>query len=530
MSRVVRDYRNVNCSIVLVLYLELAWPAIVQYAVCVNCMSRVDWTVQSLPHRTTQSRAARPAHVMGVLHLDTVPLYTWFAENATYTQDGVDAVALSVLGKALSQRLPPEFPRTLGQNMIDNALTSSIQKRGSVPSDAPIICKVGGKPHAKSVVTLTDVVALLWDQVTLRVDQLGRGRVNPYLSKRQRRYLIVLPFEDTCEHSRFLDWAPTEEDWAVVGRTIYGGIHGASCADEMAATSTDDVADFIVFFCTSALNVHVNVQSVIDIISPLCTSVLEPSVFLAKTIMRGYMMDELLGATCAIELRRYIHCDQFGVPYLTSPVILKNLVDELVETRSKLAKARTELGEGRVYDASRTLGRNRVLSTQIALRRQRKNRDAMMELNTATLNYAVDSKIAFRNCPDSLHRAEEVARSVEGLGSNDHAEAATRCISQYTIARHCLTLDAAIDAYTCDRISRARDDGTLTGFAFSSDESPPAAHRFSGLRFQVTYMYLAMFEPILDWDSPRFAIDPPIRVERHMAHCNYYCDHCATLI
>ena len=77
-----------------------------------------------------------------------------------------------------------------------------------------------------------------------------------------------------------------------------------------------------------------------------------------------------------------------------------------------------------------------------------------------------------------------------------------------------------MDAFTASRVDRMRDAGHLHGFAFSSDESPPSANRFCGLRFQITYAYLPIFKDINTWElyADRFPMD----LERHLTdivHC-----------
>ena len=64
--------------------------------------------------------------------------------------------------------------------------------------------------------------------------------------------------------------------------------------------------------------------------------------------------------------------------------------------------------------------------------------------------------------------------------------------------------------------SKARADGTFVGAAFGSDESPPSAHRFAGLRFKITYLYVPFFKELHLWDLPEYANAYPLDVERHL--------------
>ena len=84
---------------------------------------------------------------------------------------------------------------------------------------------------------------------------------------------------------------------------------------------------------------------------------------------------------------------------------------------------------------------------------------------------------------------------------------------------HILMLDGALDRWTSDRIFKAREQGTFAGFGFATDESPPDAPRFRGLRFQITVLYLGTFAPLSTWETSE---DPPLRRESMLGdicHC-----------
>ena len=68
-------------------------------------------------------------------------------------------------------------------------------------------------------------------------------------------------------------------------------------------------------------------------------------------------------------------------------------------------------------------------------------------------------------------------------------------VSKQRVTDHILMLDGALDRWTSDWIFQAREKGTFAGFGFATDESPPNAPRFRGLRFQITVLYLGTFAP-----------------------------------
>jgi hypothetical protein len=85
-----------------------------------------------------------------------------------------------------------------------------------------------------------------------------------------------------------------------------------------------------------------------------------------------------------------------------------------------------------------------------------------------------------------------------------------------TLGRHCLLLDEAVDEWVKQKITRERGV-SMFGVGLCSDESPPASMRFSGLRFQITYLYVPYFRPVHEWESCE---TPPVNVEQ------YLCDIC----
>ena len=49
-----------------------------------------------------------------------------------------------------------------------------------------------------------------------------------------------------------------------------------------------------------------------------------------------------------------------------------------------------------------------------------------------------------------------------------------------------------------------------------SDESPPAALRYQGLRFQITITYAVFFEPRNNWDNNQYDDTMPITVQANI--------------
>ena len=84
------------------------------------------------------------------------------------------------------------------------------------------------------------------------------------------------------------------------------------------------------------------------------------------------------------------------------------------------------------------------------------------------------------------------------------------------LAHHALVLDSALDLLAADRLEAARRAGSYYGFGFCTDESPPAAPRYRGLRFQITNMFIPMFVPVERWEDADYNDKYPMHVEAHL--------------
>ena len=77
--------------------------------------------------------------------------------------------------------------------------------------------------------------------------------------------------------------------------------------------SVDDVVSYIREVCVHASCADINENILRDHISPLCMHI-QPSVFLAKTLLRCIVLDEVVGTTVANAVRRYAYENDLKVP------------------------------------------------------------------------------------------------------------------------------------------------------------------------------------------------------------------------
>ncbi len=141
-----------------------------------------------------------------------------------------------------------------------------------------------------------------------------------------------------------------------------------------------------------------------------------------------------------------------------------------------------------------------------------RNLEDTVDLKTACVQFVLGCNIAFVNCPKSLAESDRVIQQPQsGIAADGLRRAMSEILSRGTIERHAIILDDAVDVHTQDVIARARSDGSFVGFSFSPDESPSAASRYAGLRFQIAFVYVLLFKPVSSWDSSEWDHKPPLR-------------------
>lgn len=112
------------------------------------------------------------------------------------------------------------------------------------------------------------------------------------------------------------------------------------------------------------------------------------------------------------------------------------------------------------------------------------------------------TKQAFRNLPASLL---ECRRLWDSLGQHSEAETDSRDLlaSRWTLSRHLLLLDMAMDKQVAEDLYQRRVAGTFAGICVATDESPPNASRFLWFRFQITCLYIGVVPDIAEWSGFR---------------------------
>ena len=144
------------------------------------------------------------------------------------------------------------------------------------------------------------------------------------------------------------------------------------------------------------------------------------------------------------------------------------------------------------------------------------------EIKNAAIELLLNCRLAFKHVGNTLADADKLLHLLRTGSSVEAESAANKLHGNKALRYHALYLDEAIDIWTQQRVAAARENGSIKGFSFCSDESPPSMHRFMGFRFQVTYLYWLNFFPVEQWEKPEYDTQPPFERERHLTdlrHC-----------
>ena len=136
------------------------------------------------------------------------------------------------------------------------------------------------------------------------------------------------------------------------------------------------------------------------------------------------------------------------------------------------------------------------------------NMRILLAEKTSHIRFALRNRLALKNIPQAVGDAWALVTSgcsaeVEKL--LDPPEG----VSHWTLNRHLILLDSALDRWITEDLGAKRLSGTFGGIRVATDESRPSPGRFSGLRFQVTFVYAAIFEDRETWEMSSV---PPMRV------------------
>ena len=149
------------------------------------------------------------------------------------------------------------------------------------------------------------------------------------------------------------------------------------------------------------------------------------------------------------------------------------------------------------------------------------NIERAIDAQTAQLHLAMKCKTAFTHMPSTLNEAVNLFVNARQMDIAGATSALDSIVSDWTLTKHALVCDQALDRVLAADIERERGS-TFFGLGMSSDESPPEGMRFCSFRFQVTMVFIPWIPDSATWSDPAWASKPPVRVQQRLldiVHC-----------
>ena len=125
------------------------------------------------------------------------------------------------------------------------------------------------------------------------------------------------------------------EVWDLAANSLCG-----SSNDVAALSDSSMVVNYVHSTCKTALGIDIDAAVLTDYISPMCIGMGSSSVFLAQTVMRSRIMDELVGKSLAGMLSIYVHAQEW-----CKTETLRNLPSMRAVDASESATAHVELAK-----------------------------------------------------------------------------------------------------------------------------------------------------------------------------------------
>jgi hypothetical protein len=231
----------------------------------------------------------------------------------------------------------------------------------------------------------------------------------------------------------------------------------------------------------------------------------------AMHILRSSLAAKLVGSTLAMQVSRQILADvaELPVPLLTE-------IEESLGLKNDLVTSLVQLHTSKATDDADEQPAKRFKAA-------RPHKDRCAD-KTLSVQFVLENRVSWRRFGDTVIAAGKLIENLISVPGSSGYLREGPCLEDILVGRHqlmkhTLLLDGAIDRFTSDEVLVAREQNNFAGVALATDESPPSQHRFLGLRFQITVMYMGRYVPQHMWES-RTA--PPISRTSMLAdimHC-----------
>ncbi len=289
---------------------------------------------------------------------------------------------------------------------------------------------------------------------------------------------------------------------------------GGECVDM--PVDIGDLVERIGMLTECALGAPLDTEHLRKHVATVMPAFFTPSLFAAQTWLMSNATSALVGPTCASVLRRQSFHEALGRPPPEDDVhaVQKSLVAEVMALRREAE-----------------LRREGLFDDEIAMRPSKRSRtsaaiDHTLRTKTLTIELCAANKVAFRNAPRTIAQATGILNALAASGGDEQTRVDAKVVEEHIVghtqlARHALVVADGLHCLLRDRLAAARDKAVF-GVGFCSDESPPRGRRFTGYRFQITWLFVPMFPAVADWESAAYDAKAPVTVEQFLldvVHC-----------
>lgn len=334
------------------------------------------------------------------------------------------------------QALPNSITYGIGcDKRAATSIAACANRYGISTLPKPVPLKTGSGRRAATCLTYADVHNVMWEHSLVKpIDAfIKRG----------------MGFKAVRYESRIM----TDELWRIAAPIISHGL-SRSTASDLHPIDIDQMCEEVCDLIAGAAGVTIDKSLFKEHIAELC-QLIEPSLFLAKTLCRCDVVSEVLGEGLSKHARGSLHCCEHGAAMITPQTsTTQTLLQELVETRQELTRFKSAAACGFIGSFDVCVDRSTLIRRKAPCETLSKRGNRTM-LKTATLEWAVSSNIAFKNCPESIVGVERLLRLMKTGIASDVSEVMDQLCSQRTIGRHALVLDSALDALMKEKIDKA---------------------------------------------------------------------------
>ena len=301
---------------------------------------------------------------------------------------------------------------------------------------------------------------------------------------------------------------PWTDDLKVHAETINGEI-GAVVVSAGEHVTVDDWVEFIRRTLERILGIAVPTELIQAVAAPVAPVSLSCTRANALHFLRSSQCSRLVGPAVTEQVSRKLLAEvaQLPVELLSEPDLARGVKQDLVAglaERECGQEVDEEAGPAKKYRRRDSFSLEKALVDK-----------------TEQVLYTLRNRVAVSRLEGTVVGACELVRTLadEGGAPQPTEDLVSLLASRYTLQRHLLLLDSAVDTVTSDRLMDLRGKGLFAGAAVATDESPPSQPRFRGLRFQISVFYWGTFAPVEQWNS---ATAPPLTVRSTLGdimHC-----------